>query len=80
MSEITRLGFIKSSAKTAAGLTVLGGLTAPEAEARAGRISKEPIVAYLRDPSSGVMTVMSGDREVTLRDDKLAARIAQAAR
>ncbi|MDQ6775203.1 MAG: hypothetical protein M3071_03055 [Actinomycetota bacterium] len=40
----------------------------------------EPVVAYVRDPSSGEISVMSGDREVTVRDLKLAARIERAAR
>ena len=79
VGELTRLGFIKSSASAAAGLTVLGGLAAGQAEAKAAEVSKEPVVAYLKDPSSGVIAVMSGDREVTVRDEKLAARIAQAA-
>ena len=80
MSEITRLGFIKSSATAAAGLTVLGGLAATEAEAKAAAAGREPVVAYVKDPSSGVIAVMSGERRVTFRDQKLAARIAQAGR
>jgi hypothetical protein len=80
VSELTRLGFIKSSATAAAGLTVLGTVAASQAEAKAGPVGKEPVVAYLKDPRSGVIAVMQGDREVTVRDEKLAARIAQAAR
>jgi hypothetical protein len=80
VSELTRLGFIKSSATAAAGMTVLGGIVAAEAEAKAGPVGKEPVLAYVKDPSNGVIAVMSGDREVTVRDEKLAARIARAAR
>ncbi|MDQ6851091.1 MAG: hypothetical protein M3070_14335 [Actinomycetota bacterium] len=39
----------------------------------------EPVVAYVRDPSSGEVALMVGDREVTVHDPKLAAHIARAA-
>lgn len=78
MSEITRLGFMKSSAATVAGFTVIGSLTADRAEAATA--GSEPVVAYLRNPGTGEITVMSGHREVTLRDKKLASRLAQAIR
>jgi len=80
VSEVTRLGFIKSSAAAAAGLTVLGGVAAERAEAQAGPVGSEPVVAYVKDPSSGEIAVMSGNREVTVHDGKLAAQIARAAR
>jgi hypothetical protein len=80
VSEITRLGFMKSSAATVAGFTVLGSLTADRAEAATAPAGSEPVVAYLRSPGSGEITVMSGNREVTVQDGKLAARIAQAIR
>ena len=38
------------------------------------------VVAYLKNPGSGEITVMSGRHEVTLHDKQLAARIAQAIR
>lgn len=72
MSELTRLGFVKSSAAAAAGMTVFGALLAEEASAAAG---EEPVVAYVSDPRKGEISVMRGDREVTIRDKKLAARI-----
>lgn len=80
MSELTRLGFMKSSAATVAGFTVLGSLTADRADAATGPAGSEPVVAYLKNPGSGEITVMSGNREVTVHDEKLAARIAQAIR
>jgi hypothetical protein len=79
VSELTRLGFIKSSAATVAGLTVLGGVAA-EADAKPVPVGSKPVVAYLKDPGTGEITVMSGDREVTVSDRKLAAQIARAAR
>ena len=72
MSELTRLGFVKSSAAAAAGMTVFGALLADEASAGAG---EEPVVAYVSDPRKGEISVMRGDREVKVRDKKLAARI-----
>lgn len=72
MSELTRLGFVKSSAAAAAGMTVFGALLAEEASAAAG---EEPVVAYVSDPRKGEISVMRGDREVRVRDKKLAARI-----
>jgi hypothetical protein len=80
VSEITRLGFMKSSAAAVAGFTVIGSITADRADAKTGPAGSEPVVAYLKNPGSGEITVMSGHREVTLHDDKLAARIAQAIR
>jgi hypothetical protein len=71
---------MKSSAATVAGFTVIGSLTADRAEAATGHAGSEPVVAYLRHPGNGEITVMSGHREVTVRDKKLAARIAHAIR
>lgn len=80
MREITRLGFMKSSAATVAGFTVIGSLAADRADAATGPAGSEPVVAYLKNPGSGEITVMRGHREVTLHDEKLAARIAHAIR
>jgi hypothetical protein len=80
VSEVTRRGFVKSSAGAAAGVTVIGALAAEHAEARADGVGKEPIVAYVRNPHKGEISVMSGDREKTIRDRDLAARITRAAR
>ena len=79
MSDLTRRGFVKTSAGAAAGMTAIGALVAEQADADAVAGS-DPIVAYVSDPGKGEISVMSGDREVTVRDPKLAARIARAAR
>jgi anti-sigma-K factor RskA len=76
VSDLTRRGFVKSSTAAAAGATVIGALAAERAEAA----GSEPLVAYVSDPKSGEISVMSGDREATVRDRDLAARIARAAR
>jgi hypothetical protein len=79
VSDLTRLGFVKSSAGAAAGLTVIGALVTAPAEAEEGSVGSEPVVAYVKNPKDGEISVMSGDREVKIRDPKLAARIARAA-
>ena len=83
MDDVTRRSFVKTGAGAAAGLVAMGALGAADAEAEErhhhGHRS-EPIVAWLGDPRDGRITVMSGKREVTIRDHKLAARLARAAR
>jgi hypothetical protein len=79
MSESTRRGFVKNSAAAAAGLTVVGALVAEQAEAKAAKDSG-PVIAYVRDPGTGEISVMAGEREVKLHDHKIAARLARAAR
>ncbi len=80
MTDLTRRGFVKNSAGAAVGATAIGALLADEAEAHADPESSEPVVAYVRDPRKGEIAVMAADREVTVHDRKLAARIARAAR
>lgn len=80
MSDLTRRRFVTSSASAAAGMTALGAIVASQADADTGAAGSEPVVAYVKDPRKGEISVMSGDREVTVRDPKLAARISRAAR
>jgi len=80
VSEITRLGFVKSSAKAVAGATALGAVAAAQSDADATQVGTEPVVAYVKNPRKGEIAVMSGDREVTVRDRALAAKIARAAK
>jgi hypothetical protein len=80
MSDLTRRGFVKTSAGAAAGMTALGVLVTEHAEADVGPDGSHPVVAYVKDPRNGEISVMSGDREVSLRDRKLAARILRASR
>jgi hypothetical protein len=67
----TRRAFVKRSATAAVGATVLGALMAGEADAS----PSEPVVAYVHD---GQISIMTGEREVTVRDRKLAAQIVRA--
>jgi hypothetical protein len=78
MSESTRRGFVKNSAAAAAGMTIVGTLVAEQADAKTAAASG-PVVAYIRDPRTGDISVMAGEREVKLHDRRIAARIARAA-
>lgn len=80
MSDLTRRGFVKTSAGTAAAMTAIGAIVAQQAEAEGGATGSGPVVAYVKDARTGEISVMSGDREVSVRDPKLAARIVRAAR
>ena len=59
-----------------AGLTVVGALLADQAGAHGGEPGSQAVLAYVHDPRSGDISVLSGDREVRIRDRKLAAAIA----
>ena len=67
----TRRAFVKRSAGAAVGATMIGALIASEADAT----TNEPVVAYVHD---GQISIMTGEREVTVRDRKLAAQIVRA--
>jgi hypothetical protein len=79
MSDLTRRGFVKNSAAATAGITVIGALLADQAGAHPGDPGSQAVVAYVRDPRTGDISVLSGDREVHVHDRKLAAAIARAA-
>jgi hypothetical protein len=83
MSDLTRRGFVRNSAATTAGMTAIGALLAQHAKADAaahpGTPGSEPVVAYIRDPASGDIAIMAGNREVMVHDPKLVARISGAA-
>ena len=79
MSDLTRRGFVKNSAAATAGLTVLGALLTEQADAHPEQSGSKAVVAYVRDPRKGDISVLTGDREVHVRDRKLAAAIAKAA-
>ena len=56
------------------------GITAGSAAAAVpgGTSSREPVVVYIEEPSTGRLTVMNGDREVEVVDRDLVARIIKA--
>jgi hypothetical protein len=69
----TRRAFVKRSASAAVGATMIGALIADQA----GATSSDPVVAYVHHDK---IEIMSGEREVTVRDRKLAAQIVRAGR
>ena len=79
MEDMTRAGFVKSSAAAVVGASAISAIAAAAAEAD-GHPGNEPVVAYVKNPSKGEIAVMSGEREVVVRDRKLAARIARQVR
>jgi hypothetical protein len=78
--DLTRRRFMRDSAGAVAGVTAIGALVAVQAEADEDAAGSEPVVAYVSDPRKGEISVMSGDREVRIRDRKLAAQIVRSAR
>jgi hypothetical protein len=80
VSDLTRRGFVKNSAVTAVGVTVIGAIASDASAADDGVADPEPVVAYVSDPIKGEISVMKGEREVKLRDRKLARDISRAAR
>ena len=80
MSDLTRRGFVKNSAVTAVGMTAIGAIAADVAAADSDAVGSEPVVAYVSDPSKGEISVMEGEREVKLRDRRLAMDISRVAR
>ncbi len=79
MSDLTRRNFVKNSAITAAGMTAIGAIAADVADADNGAAGSEPVVAYVSDPRKGEISVMKGEREVKVRNRKLARDISRAA-
>ena len=95
MSERSRRSFLKSATVTGAvaGAVLLpAGLataaaspqtrTEPDASGRAplsGAVATSPIVAYVKDASSGKIAVMAGEHEFVHVDAQLAARLSQLA-
>ena len=80
MTEMTRRSFVRSSAGVAAGVATMGAVGAESAEAKGRKARSEPVVAYVRDPRNGRISLMRGNREVTVHDPSLAARLSRAAR
>ena len=79
MDAVTRRGFVKNSAAAAAGMTAVGAIVAQQADADVV-YGAEPVVAYVSNSRKGEISVMTGKREVTVRDPKLAASIVRAGR
>ena len=81
MSDLTRRTFVTGSAGAAASITALGTLGVGAADAKRHHPThSHPVVAWIGNPQDGKITVMRGDREVTIHDRALAAKLANAAK
>ena len=78
MSDLTRRGFVKNSAVTAVGMTVIGAIGAEAASADSDASAPSPWL-HMSATSKGEISVMKGEHEVKLRDRKLARDITRAA-
>jgi hypothetical protein len=85
--SMTRLSFIKASAGAAAGvaaISVPGAAALPRDKDGvpadpSSPTPREPVIAYVRNPARGEVTVVSGTREKTYRDRALVRRMMSAA-
>ncbi len=57
-----------------------GGAVSADGQGGQAQATAGPLVAYVNDVSTGEISVMAGDREVTVVDRDLAARIARLSR
>jgi hypothetical protein len=79
VSDLTRRRFVRNAAGTTAGMTALGVWMAERANAESVPHDAQAVVAFIGDPRKGEISVMTGDREVTIHDRQLTARIVRAA-
>lgn len=92
MADLTRRGFIVTSAGAAAGVATVGAIAAAPkiakildggaaaSAARRGAVSaSDPVVAYIRNATSGEIGLLVGHREVTINDPDLVGRLLDAA-
>ena len=82
MSDTSRRKFLAAAGSGVAAGTVVGltgGTAQAAATTRGKNAATEPVVAYVEDPSAGVLHLMVGEREVIVEDHDLVARILNAA-
>ena len=85
MSDVTRRTFLAGVGATAAAVTagaVLPGAaiaTAATPDQVEGDASTSTLVVHVTNAATGALTVLSGDREVSLTDRRLAQRLARLA-
>ena len=79
MKESSRRGFLVATGTGVAAAAIAPALMSPAtAEAAAGGAPR--LVAYVKDAKSGAVVISAGEREVTVTDKDLAARIQSYAR
>ena len=82
MPDSTRRSFLIATGAGAAAVGVAGALPGPaEAQAQNQHLpaQAQPLVAHVADPRSGTLSLLVGEREVTVHDPDLVARLARAA-
>jgi len=85
MPDSTRRNFLLATGAGAAAVGVAAALPGSAAGQPAAKESTtlpagaQPLVAHVADPRSGSLTLLVGEREVTLHDPELVARLTRAA-
>jgi anaerobic selenocysteine-containing dehydrogenase len=79
MSDTSRRKFLAAAGAGAAAGTVGIAVPASAAAVRKVNAADEPVVAFVENPDSGVVTLMFGDDEVVVEDRDLVVRILNAA-
>ena len=85
MAKVSRRGFL-TTAGAVTGAAALSAATAgpklvaaaADAAAPGGPLPEETVVAYVRNPKSGQLRLMVGEREVDVKDRALVQRIVAA--
>lgn len=85
MPDSTRRNFLIATGAGAAAVGVAGALPGP-ADAGSTKAAPatlpdgaEPLIAHVADPRTGSLSLLVGEREVTVHDPDLVARLARAA-
>lgn len=79
MNDTSRRKFLAAAGVGAAVGTVGLAGAATAKTAREASAADEPVVAFIENPDSGVVTLMFGEREVVVDDRELVVRILNAA-
>jgi ubiquinol cytochrome c reductase Fe-S subunit len=83
MPDSTRRNFLLATGAGAAAVGVAaalpGSAAGQTAESTALPAGAQPLVAHVADPRSGSLTLLVGEREVTVHDPALVARLTRAA-
>ena len=79
MNDTSRRKFLAAAGAGAAAGTVGLAVPASAAAVRTASAPDEPVVAFVEDPRSSVVTLMFGEQEVVVDDRDLVVRILNAA-
>lgn len=79
MNDTSRRKFLAVAGAGAAAGTVGIAVPASAAALKTSAAADEPVVAFVEDPASGVVTLMFGENEVVVDDRDLVVRILNAA-